>query len=318
MQGQTVEEVLDSYLPFIARVDESFRVSSEHPATLQVNVGYRCNLACRHCHLGCSPVRTEEMDRKTMQACLDAFEAGGFKLLDLTGGAPEMNPHLEWIIEQAHDRGISTVVRTNLCILLDPEYEHFAKVYAEHGVHLFASLPSYAPGPCDKIRGDGTFMANIEAIKRLNALGYGPDGLPLTFVFSPAGPMLPPDKDEMEREYRRRLKADFGVEFTDLVMITNMPCGRFAEVLNRKGKLGTYVQKLIDAFNPATVPAMMCRDQISVDWQGNIYDCDFNQAMGVATPSGETIFDWVNRQPQSRPIAFRNWCYACTAGAGSS
>lgn len=318
MTNQTAEEVLASYPPFITRVDEPYRVSSERLTTLQVNVGYRCNLACRHCHLSCSPARAEEMTRETMQACLDAYDAGGFGLLDLTGGAPEMNPHLAWMIEQAHDKGIDSVVRTNLCILLDPEYRHFVDVYVKNRVHLFASLPSYAPGPCDKIRGNGTFMASIEAIKLLNTVGYGTGDLPLTFVFSPAGPMLPPDKDEMEREYRRRLKEDFDVEFTDLVMMTNMPCGRFAETLNKKNRLGVYVQKLIDAFNPNTVPTMMCRDQISVDWQGNIFDCDFNQAMGIATPSGETIFDWVDREPKARPIAFRNWCYACTAGAGSS
>ena len=318
MPYQAVEEVLASFPPFVARVDELYRVTDDVLTTLQANIGYKCNLVCRHCHLGCSPAREEEMDRATMQACLDAYVIGRFKLLDITGGAPEMNPHLEWFLGTAHDMGIPTVVRTNLCILLEREYHHCINVYARNNVHLYASLPFYTPGPCDKIRGNGTFMANIEAIKSLNAVGYGTGDLPLTFVFNPAGPMLPPDKDEMEREYRRRLKEDFDVEFTDLVVMTNMPCGRFAETLNRKNRLGGYVQKLIDAFNPDTVPTMMCRDQISVDWQGKIYDCDFNQAMGLATPSRETIFDWVDREPAARPIAFRNWCYACTAGAGSS
>jgi radical SAM/Cys-rich protein len=318
MPDQNVEEVLASFPPFAARVGEPYRVTNDALTTLQANIGYRCNLVCRHCHLGCSPAREEEMDRATMQACLDAYAAGRFKLLDITGGAPEMNPDLEWLLDTAHEMGIPTVVRTNLCILLEPECRHFIDVYVRDEVHLYASLPFYAPGPCDKIRGNGTFMANIEVIRQLNKVGYGTGDLPLTFVFSPAGPMLPPDKGEMEREYRRRLKDDFDVEFTDLVMMTNMPCGRFAETLNGKGRLGKYVEKLIGAFNPDTVPTMMCRDQVSIDWRGRLYDCDFNQAMGVPTPSGETIFDWVNRAPQARPIAFRNWCYACTAGAGSS
>lgn len=318
MPEQTFEEVLQSYHPFAARIGEEYRTSYAHPGTFQINIGYKCNLTCRHCHLKCSPTREEEMDLETIKACLDACVNGGFKLLDITGGAPEMNPHLEWLIEEAFKRGIPTIVRTNLCILLEPEYEHFLQVYAKNKVHLFASLPYYSANNCDKIRGDGTFMANIEVIRKLNELGYGMDELVLTLVFSPSGPSLPPDASDLEAEYHRRLKEDFGVVFNDLVVMTNMPCGRFAEALNNKGRLGNYVQKLIDAFNPTTVPNMMCRDLISVDWQGKLYDCDFNQAMGLPLLSGETVFDWVNREPAPRPIVFRNWCYACTAGAGST
>ena len=318
MSQQSVEEVLDSYPSFASAIEPQYCTSNERLMTLQANIGYKCNLVCRHCHLQCSPSREEEMSQETMLACLDAYAAGGFKLFDITGGAPEMNPHLQWLIEEAARRGYPTVVRTNLCILLDPVYEHFIDVYQRNNVHLYASLPFYEAGNVDKIRGDGTFMACIEALRKLNEVGYGTGSHVITLVYSPAGPSLPPDIVSLEAEYHRRLKADFGIEFDNLVSMTNMPCGRFAEALNKKDKLGRYVEKLIDAFNPETVPAMMCRDQISIDWQGKLYDCDFNQAMGVPTPSGETIFDWVDRTPAARPIAFRNWCYACTAGAGSS
>ena len=258
------------------------------------------------------------MSRETMEACLAVYVSQGFKLLDITGGAPEMNPNLQWLIEQAARRNISTVVRTNLTILLEPDYQHFLHVYASNDVHLFASLPFYTSGNCDKIRGGGVFEKSVCVLKMLNDMGYGRGDHALTLVFSPAGPTLPPDNAELEAEYRRNLKRDFDIDFTNLVSITNMPCGRFANALNRNDKLGRYVQKLIDAFNPQTVPSMMCRDQISVDWQGKLYDCDFSQAMGLPLVSGESIFDWVDRRPQPRRIAFRNWCYACTAGAGSS
>ncbi len=318
MPGQAVEEVLNSYEPFVTRIADEYRVSTAHLGTFQVNIGYKCNLACRHCHVNCSPMREEEMDLKTMRACLDACVKGGFKLFDITGGAPEMNPHLEWLIERATALGLSVIVRTNLCILLEPEYEHFIDVYAKYHVHLYASLPYYSAKNCDKIRGDGTFMANIEALQKLNAVGYGTGKHEITLVYGPTGPSLPPDLADLEAEYHRRLKADFDVEFDNLVGMTNMPCGRFAEALNRKDKLGRYIEKLIDAFNPDTVPTMMCRDQINVDWKGDLYDCDFNQAMGLPLLSKETVFDWVDRVAAPRPIVFHNWCYACTAGSGSS
>lgn len=320
MPERTIGEVFDSFAPFVSYVPDECRESFERPGTIQVNVGYKCNLACKHCHVNCSPKREEEMGRDVMQACLDVCANGGFKVFDITGGAPEMNPDLDWLIEQACAMDVDVIVRTNLCILLEPEYERFFDVYADHNVHLLASLPYYSARNCDKIRGDGTFMRNIDVIQRLNGLGYGVpgSGRVLTLVYGPAGPTLPPDAADLEAEYHRRLKEDFDVVFNDLVVMANMPCGRFAEALNRKDRLGNYVQKLVDAFNPETVPTMMCRDQINVDWQGRLFDCDFNQAMGVPMPSQETVFDWVDRPPHPRKIAFRGWCYACTAGSGSS
>ena len=318
MGNQTTAEVRASFPPFEGRVEEQYRVSNECLATMQINVGLRCNLACRHCYVRCSPTRTEEMSRETMQACLDAAVRGGFKTLDITGGAPEMNPNLEWFLDEADKRDLYTIVRTNLVILLEPEYERFFQIYQDHFVHLYASLPYYTPNNCDKIRGKGVFGTSIEVIQKLNSMGYGTGEHNLTFVYNPSGPTLPADTEELENEYRRTLKQDFDIEFTNLVVMNNMPCGRFAEALNRKDKLGTYMQKLIDAFNPETVPTRMCRNQVAVDWQGNLADCDFNNSMGCRLLSGETIFDWVDRAPAARKIHFTNCCYACTAGSGST
>jgi len=318
MAEKTVEEVMNEFTPFIEVVPECDRVTNVPMTTMQVNVGYKCNLACRHCHLECGPKRTEMMSREVMQACLDAYELGGFSAVDITGGAPEMHPDLEWFLREWQARGVKPIVRTNLCILADPEYARFAQLYADVDATLFASLPYYSARNVDKIRGDGTFAGSIEGLKLLNEVGYGDGGRPITLVYNPPTATLPPDQASMEREYRRRLTADFGVSFTNLVAITNNPSGRFAAALARKGNLESYMNRLIGAFNPATTASMMCRDQVSVDWQGNLYDCDFNQALGLRVEGGTTIFDLAKKAPSVRNIVFANHCYGCTAGAGSS
>ena len=309
--------------PFFHMVPKQHRVTNERLGTLQCNIGYACNLACRHCHLQCGPNRTEAMSREVMQACLDAYEVGGFTSVDITGGAPEMHPDLEWFLRQWHARGISPIVRTNLCILTDPAYAHFIELYAEVNATLFASLPFYSARNVDKIRGDGTFMSSIEGLRQLNAVGFGDhDGLgdthTITLVFNPAGATMPPDQSSMELQYRTNLTRDFDVHFSNLVAITNNPIGRFAEALHRKGRLAGYLQRLADAFNPETTEGMMCRDQISVDYEGNVYDCDFNLALGMRIATGATIFDFAREVQPARRIVFANHCYACTAGAGSS
>ena len=323
MAEKTIREAMAEVPPFIGMVPEEHRVTNDTLTTLQVNVGYKCNLACRHCHLECSPARTEAMDRETMQACLDAYEVGGFKSVDITGGAPEMHPDLEWFLREWQKRGVKPIVRTNLCILTDPQYSHFVNVYDEVDATLFASLPYYSARNVDKIRGDGTFMGSIEALRMLNAVGYGDhdgngDTHTITLVFNPAGATMPPDQATMEAQYHRSLTRDFDVHFSNLVAITNNPIGRFAEALNRKDKLGSYLKRLFDAFNPDTTEGMMCRDQISVDYAGNVYDCDFNQAIGLKIKGALTIFDFAREKQPARPIVFANHCYACTAGAGSS
>lgn len=323
MPEKTVREALAEVPSFMGMVPEEHRMTKDPLGTLQINVGYRCNLACRHCHLECGPTRTEAMSRETMQACLDAFETGGFKSVDITGGAPEMHPDLEWFLREWQTRGVAPIVRTNLCILMQPEYTHFVELYASVNALLFASLPFYSARNVDKIRGNGTFASSIEALRLLNGVGYGDhdgegDTHIITLVFNPAGAIMPPDQASMELQFHRSLAQDFDVHFSNLVAITNNPIGRFAEALNRKDKLGGYMKRLFDAFNPDTTEGMMCRDQISVDWAGNVYDCDFNQALGLRISSKKTIFDFARERQGARPIVFANHCYACTAGAGSS
>ena len=323
MAERTVEEAMAVVPSFIDMVPKEHRVTNDPLTVLQVNVGYRCNLACRHCHLECSPTRTETMSRETMQACFEAYEKGGFKSVDITGGAPEMHPDLEWFLREWQARGVAPIVRTNLCILTQPDYKRFVQLYADVNATLFASLPFYSARNVDKIRGNGTFMASIEALRMLNAVGYGDhdgegDTHTITLVFNPAGATMPPDQASMELQFHRALSRDFNVHFTNLVAITNNPIGRFAEALNRKDKLGGYVKRLYNAFNPATTESMMCRDQISVDWAGQVYDCDFNQAIGLKIANKKTIFDFARERQKPRPIMFANHCYACTAGAGSS
>lgn len=321
-------DAMREFPPFIDRVDPEYRESLTELDVLQVNITRQCNIACKHCHLQCGPARTEHMSRENLQACLDVFQQRGFKSLDITGGAPEMNPDFEWFIREAANRGIPMIVRSNLCIHEEPGYEHFPEVFAELGVNVVASLPHYRGRNMEKQRGAGTFGPVIRGIQRLNALGYGKgeEGkndagqiLQLDLVFNPAGIAMPPDQAAMEQEYKRRLLADYGIVFDNLFAFTNAPGGRFAHSLLKANKLDVYMNKLIDAFNPDTVPAMMCRMEFSVAPDGHLYDCDFNQAVYMPCADGRTIKDLLDpEQPLRRPIVFGNHCYACTAGAGSS
>ena len=317
-QPEDVRLAMASVPPFVEHVPEEDRFTRPHLTTMQVNVGYKCNLACKHCHLQCSPARTEMASREVLEACLQAFDLGGFTSIDITGGAPEMHPDLPWLLRECAARGIKPIVRSNLCILTEPGYEEFPQLYADVDATVFASMPYYRAGNVDKIRGNGTFNACIEAMRTLNDLGFGTGQHVITLVYNPAGAVLPPDQTSLEEEFRRQLRADFGVEFTNLVTFTNNPSGRFAARLAAKGNLSKYMKRLVDAFNPATTCAMMCRDQISVDWQGRVYDCDFNQALGIPVQGNETIFEFADHAPKVRAIRFANHCYSCTAGAGSS
>ncbi|MDO4183161.1 MAG: arsenosugar biosynthesis radical SAM protein ArsS [Coriobacteriia bacterium] len=325
---ELVRQGLQSVPPFYELVPEEFRTCNETLTTLQVNITYACNIACKHCHLECSPARTETMSKETLQACLDVFASRGFSSLDITGGAPELNPHFEWFIREAAARNIATIVRSNLCILEQPEFQHLPQLYADLGINVFASLPHYRKRNMEKQRGEGTFDAVIRVMQKLNELGYGKgeeganangQKLKLDLVFNPAGAIMPPDQTSMELEYKRRLEADFGVVFDNLYTFTNNPSGRFAAALAKGGKLEAYMKKLAGTFNPCTVEAMMCRDQLSVRWDGALYDCDFNQAIDLKCKDGRTIFDLLDEsQPLKHPIVFCNHCYACCAGAGSS
>ena len=323
-----LREAMDAFPAFVEHIEPAFRESLDALDVLQVNITRCCNIACKHCHLDCHPKRTEHMSREHLQQCLDVFEKRGFKTLDITGGAPEMNPDFEWFIREAGKRNIPMIVRSNLVIHEVEGYQHFPALFAELGINVVASLPHYRERNMEKQRGAGTFAPVIRGLQRLNALGYGKGEagknangqlLQLDLVFNPAGLAMPPDQSAMEAEYKRRLKADFDIDFDNLFAFTNAPGGRFAMSLLKAGKLDVYVNKLIDAFNPDTVEAMMCRMEYSVAPDGHLYDCDFNQAVALPTPSGRMIGDLLDEViPLKHEIAFGNHCYSCTAGAGSS
>ncbi|MBR1672748.1 MAG: arsenosugar biosynthesis radical SAM protein ArsS [Fretibacterium sp.] len=305
--------------PFEARIaNPTLRRTAERLEVLQVNVGRRCNLACGHCHMESGPNRTELMTRKTMEHVLRVLRSWKFKTLDITGGAPEMTPNFQWLVEEGIKSGAHVMVRSNLVILNEPGYEHLPEFFAEHGVEVVASLPYYTERDCDRQRGSGTFRTVIAMLQKLNALGYGRDErLPLDLVYNPGGAFLPPNQAELEREYKTRLSADFDVIFNRLFAITNTPVGRFGDFLRRTGNFDRYRQRLHDAFNPAALEGMMCRFQLSAAWDGGLYDCDFNQAAKLPVKGPANIRD-LGDVPEGREIAFGEHCYACTAGAGSS
>lgn len=289
--------------------------------TVQVNIGLRCNLACHHCHVESSPARTEEMSWATMRSVLAAARRAGAGTLDITGGAPEMHPHFRPFVQAARDAGLKVIVRTNLTVLLEPGYDDLPAFFRRHGIRLVASLPCYLESNVDTQRGRGVYGGSVEAIRRLNAEGYGrQQRLVLDLVYNPLGPALPPPQAALEDDYRRELSARFGIAFTHLLTITNMPIGRFLHDLARDGRGTGYEQRLRDAFNPATLPELMCRHQLHVGWDGRLYDCDFNFAigLGVNDPGCAHVHDFDPQRFARRAIATGDHCFGCTAGAGSS
>lgn len=288
--------------------------------TVQVNIGLACNLACLHCHVESGPKRTEAMTRQTMDEVLRATRAVGAQVIDITGGAPEMHPHFRWFVDEALALGVQVMVRTNLTILLEDGYTDLPAWFAVRRVHLVASLPCYTEANVDAQRGRGTFDGSIAALQALNSAGYGlRDDLPLDLVYNPGGTGLPGPQAALEADYRRRLAEEWGVAFTRLLTITNMPIGRFARDLARDGRLDAYVARLADAFNPATVEGLMCRHQLHVAWDGRLHDCDFNYAMGLGVLGEVThIGDVTPEGFLGRRIATAPHCFGCTAGAGSS
>lgn len=324
---EDVNAALAKYPPFWEKVGE-YRSTEERLDTLQINIGLKCNFACKHCHVQSSPARTEEMSRETLEQCLKVYRDRGFSVIDITGGAPEMNPDYEWFVREATAAGARVITRSNLAICEEPGYEHLPELWAELGVVVFASLPHYIKKTSEKQRGAGTFDPTIRVMQRLCRLGYGkgegagPDGraLELNLVFNPNGAVLPPDQQAMEREYKQKLADGFDIHFDNLFCIANAPGGRFGERLLATGNMDRYMNRLIGAFNPDAVPAMMCRTQLSVRWDGALYDCDFNQAVELPCKNRLTIADLAADPalPLKRDIAFANHCYACCAGAGSS
>lgn len=290
----------------------------------QVNVGYMCNQVCKHCHVDAGPDRKEIMTRETMQLCLDALANTKIKTLDITGGAPEMNPDFRWFVSEAHRLGVpEIIVRSNLTIIVaNPTHRSLPEFFREHRVRVCSSLPFYSAGKTDRQRGEGVFNDSIEALRLLNGVGYGKkdSGLILDLVYNPVGAFLPGDQRQLERDFKKELNEHFEVDFNNLFTITNIPISRFLDFLIESGNYQDYMEKLIAAFNPAAVPGVMCRNTISVDWQGNLYDCDFNQMLGLkisTAPQGH-VRDFNAAALEQREIKIGQHCYACTAGAGSS
>jgi len=291
-------------------------------SVLQVNLGYRCNLSCKHCHVSGGPTRTESMDATTAGNVLRVLIDNPIDTLDLTGGAPELNPHFRKLVAGARRAGRTVIVRTNLSVFFEPGLEDTSGFFHDHGVEVVASLPYYLEDGVDRVRGSGTFAKCITALQQLNGLGYGKDNpdLRLNLVYNPAGAFLAPAQAELEETYRRELNARFGISFSTLFTFTNMPVGRFRDYLVRSGGFDQYLGKLSCAFNPQTLSGVMCRRIISVGWDGTLYDCDFNQMLGLTvTPCcSRTIESFDFEALSRRDIAVDNHCYGCTAGQGSS
>lgn len=294
------------------------------PGILQVNVGYMCNQVCKHCHVDAGPDRKEIMHRETMAHCVDAVKAGGFHTVDITGGAPEMNPDFRWFVEALRSAGAQDIiVRSNLTIFnANKKYHDLPHFFREQGVHVVSSLPFYTADRTDRQRGEGVFERSIAALQQLNALGYATPGtgLVLDLVYNPVGAFLPGNQKELELQFTRSLEKEHGVRFNSLFAITNMPISRFLEFLLASGNYEDYMTRLVNGFNPGAVQGVMCRDTISVGHDGRLFDCDFNQMLDLPVVDGAPrhVADFNAERLQGRRIAVSQHCYGCTAGAGSS
>jgi radical SAM/Cys-rich protein len=290
--------------------------------TLQVNVGKLCNQACKHCHVDASPTRTEMMTRKTAEQVIAALRKFRIPTLDITGGAPELNPSFRYLVTEAHALGAHVIVRHNLTVMFEPGQDDLPEFFREHTVEVISSLPYFLEQQTDAQRGRGVFQKSIEALQRLNTVGYGVDGsdLILDLVYNPVGAFLPPPQASIEADFKREMMARYGVSFNRLYTITNMPIERFLDYLRRSGNEDRYMRKLVEAFNPIAVEGLMCRTLISVDWTGRLYDCDFNQMIGldVSPDMPQTIADFDPVKLANRHISTAFHCFGCTAGAGSS
>lgn len=305
--------------------------------TLQVNLGYLCNLSCTHCHVNAGPRRTELMDRETIDLILDYIDAKDIRCLDLTGGAPELNPHFRYFVRQARARDVHVMDRCNLTVLNEPGQEDLAAFLAEQSVEVVASLPCYTSDNVDQQRGKGVFDSSITALKALNLLGYGQgdERRRLSLVYNPVGAFLPPPQDKLEQDYKRELMDHFGIRFDSLFTITNMPIARFGSVLLSKGEFGDYMDLLRASYAQENLASVMCRSLISIDWQGFVYDCDFNQMLElpllpnmrqsqdgpVLLASDRTkphLSDLLDYDLEGHAIVVGDHCYGCTAGQGSS
>ena len=311
----TLPRIRDSAFPAIRR---------QRLDSLQVNLGYKCNQSCVHCHVNAGPTRTEMMARETINDVLAFLQASPIGRLDITGGAPELNPHFRDLVRAARGLGVHVMDRCNLTILEQPGQEDLAQFLLDHQVEVIASMPCYLEENVDRQRGKGVFDASIRALQLLNRLGYGQpgSGLELSLVYNPQGPVLPPAQDKLEADYRAHLGARYGIVFNHLFVLTNMPIQRFGSMLISTGQFEHYMDLLKNAYQPANLDSVMCRSLISVDWRGYVYDCDFNQMLGLplayqGRPQTH-LRELIGRDLTANPITVADHCYGCTAGQGSS
>lgn len=289
----------------------------------QINMGKMCNQVCAHCHVDAGPDRKEIMTQETLQDCLNAIKKSNIKTVDLTGGAPEMNPNFRWFVEEAYKLGCKVMVRCNLTIIVaNKKYHDLPEFFKKHEVEVVSSLPFYNAKKTDSQRGDGVFDKSIKALQMLNAVGYGKEGtgLVLNLVYNPSGAFMPPSQEGLERQFKRKLKLDFDIDFNQLFAITNIPISRFLDFLIASENFDGYMERLIDAFNPVAAQGVMCRNTISVGWDGYLYDCDFNQMLDlkVAVTGKQHVRDFDVTELTDRNIVLNQHCYGCTAGSGSS
>ena len=316
----------EGHLPtFKQKISESgqFPLRAKNLEILQINVGYMCNQVCKHCHVDAGPDRKEIMTREIMEQCLEVLKNTTAHTLDLTGGAPEMNPNFRWFVEEASKIGVKDfIVRSNLTIMRsNKKYYDLPEFFKKHGIHVVSSMPHWTQGKTDSQRGNGVFQQSIEALRILNELGYGMENSPLKLdlVYNPSGAFLPADQKSLEADFKSALRKDFGIEFNELFAITNLPISRFLDYLVATDNYEDYMYSLVEAFNPATVSNVMCTNTISVSWDGWLYDCDFNQMLGLKVASKvKHIKDYNEDILNDRNIIISQHCYGCTAGAGSS
>tara|TARA_R110002072_G_scaffold286113_2_gene451135 strand:- start:7448 stop:8491 length:1044 start_codon:yes stop_codon:yes gene_type:complete len=287
----------------------------------QINLGKMCNQVCNHCHVDAGPDRKEIMTKETMLLCLDAMDKTNCSTVDLTGGAPEMNPNFRWFVEELSSKGKKIIVRCNLTIIVaNKKYNDLPIFFKKHNVEVVSSLPCYTESNTDSQRGDGVFSQSIRALQMLNEVGYGKnEGLTLNLVFNPGGASLPPEQNSLEQDYKKELKKDFNIEFDSLFAITNLPISRFLEFLVASERYEEYMSLLADSYNTDAAKNVMCRNTISISWDGFLYDCDFNQILELKVAAkGQHLSDFNNEELENRNIIVNNHCYGCTAGAGSS
>ncbi|WKD51293.1 arsenosugar biosynthesis radical SAM (seleno)protein ArsS [Microbulbifer spongiae] len=295
-------------------------IRREKIQTLQVNIGYRCNQSCVHCHVNAGPKRTEMMSEENLALLLEVMQVRGVSTLDITGGAPELHRGFRPLVQAARGQDVQVIDRCNLTVLFEPGQEDTAEFLAQHQVEVVASLPCYSMENVDKQRGKGVFDKSIRALQQLNALGYGkPEtGLRLNLVYNPQGASLPPEQTALEADYRRELAAHFDIAFNNLFALANMPIKRFGSMLVSKGQFQKYMALLKDSYSSANLEGVMCRTLVSVDWQGNLYDCDFNQQLNIPVPGRLHLRDLLRHDLQDLSICVADHCYGCTAGQGSS